>query len=131
MRCQQVAGTGAPVRRMLRPARAGGRRSGRGTAAARGARVGLPASGAGAAEPPRACRCLQDVIPITVDDAALPEAISGVVLPSAAILNPKSKIQNGITPPESVQRLDKPAQGVYTLPDRSVKLRNILASFIY
>ncbi|GEM_PF-3227164 len=34
------------------------------------------------------------LIPITVDDAALPEAISGVVLPSVAIHNPKSK--NGI-----------------------------------
>ncbi len=39
----------------------------------------------------------QPVIPITVDDAALPEAISGVVLPSVAIHNPKSKIQNGMS----------------------------------
>ncbi len=42
-------------------------------------------------------------IPITVDDAALPEAISGVVLPSVAIHNPKSKIQNGITGGQTIR----------------------------
>ncbi len=37
-------------------------------------------------------------IPITVDDAALLKAVLGVVLPSVAIHNPKSKTKNGITP---------------------------------
>ncbi len=37
-------------------------------------------------------------MPITVDDAALPETVSGVVLPCVAIRNPKSKIQNGMMP---------------------------------
>gem|GEM_PF-3306121 len=34
----------------------------------------------------------KNLTPITVDDAALLEAVSGVVLPSVAIQNPKSKI---------------------------------------
>ncbi len=50
----------------------------------------------------------QGVIPITVDDAALPETVSGVVLPCVAIRNPKSKIQNGIKPQARVTAVDKP-----------------------
>ncbi len=37
------------------------------------------------------------IIPITVDDAALLKAVLGVVLPSVAIHNPKSKTKNGIS----------------------------------
>lgn len=48
--------------------------------------------------PPAPAPRPQPIIP-TTDDAALPEAVLGVVLPSVAIHNPQSKIQNGLSLP--------------------------------